>query len=68
MLDLHTWLTSETTPPRKEGGIMNSVTTFGDALSEDGSVKHTTQYLAGSGGTMLALLAGYFALKWTRRI
>ena len=53
---------------RKEGGIMNSVTTFGDALSEDGSVKHTTQYLAGSGGTMLALLAGYFALKWTRRI
>ena len=53
---------------RKEGGIMNSVTTFGDAVAEDGSVRHTTQYLAGSGGTMLALLAGYFALKWTRRI
>jgi hypothetical protein len=53
---------------RKEGGTMNSVTTFGDAVSEDGTVRHTTQYLAGSGGTMLALLAGYFALKWTRRI
>ena len=51
---------------RKEGGIMSSVTTFGNA--EDGEHKHTTQYLAGSGGTMLALLAGYFALKWTRRI
>jgi hypothetical protein len=24
--------------------------------------------LAGGGGTVLLLLAGYFALKWTRRI
>jgi len=51
---------------RKEGGIMTSVTTFGNAESEEHS--HKVQYLAGSGGTMLVLLAGYFALKFTRRI
>ena len=51
---------------RKEGGIMNSVTTFGNADNEHPS--HMPQYLAGGGGTILALLAGYFALKWTRRI
>jgi hypothetical protein len=57
---------------RKEGGTMNSVTTFGDATGsgENGEAthSHTTQYFAGSGGTVLMLLAGYFALKWTRRI
>tara|TARA_B100000900_G_scaffold415343_1_gene444894 strand:- start:1100 stop:1789 length:690 start_codon:yes stop_codon:yes gene_type:complete len=51
---------------RKEGGIMTSVTTFGNADSEEHS--HKVEYLAGSGATMLALLAGYFALKFTRRI
>jgi len=52
---------------RKEGGIMTSVTTFGNADSgEDHS--HKVEYLAGSGATLLALLAGYFALKFTRRI
>lgn len=52
---------------RKEGGVMNSVTTFGNA--DDGEDhSHLPQYLAGSGGTVLAILAGYFALKWTRRI
>ena len=51
---------------RKEGGIMTSVTTFGNAESEEHS--HKVQNLAGSGGTMLVLLAGYFALKFTRRI
>ena len=55
---------------RKEGGIMNSVTTFGNADDETTPVahSHTTQYFAGGGGTVLMLLAGYFALKWTRRI
>ena len=52
---------------RKEGGIMNSVTTFGNADNEE-HPSHMPQYLAGGGGTILALLAGYFALKWTRRI
>lgn len=55
---------------RKEGGIMNSVTTFGNADDETAPAAHghSTQFLAGSGGTVLMLLAGYFALKWTRRI
>jgi len=53
---------------RKEGGIMNSVTTFGNADADAEEHSHVPQYLAGSGGTVLALLAGYFALKWTRRI
>jgi hypothetical protein len=57
---------------RKEGGIMNSVTTFGEATDSDengvATHSHTTQYMAGGGGTVLLLLAGYFALKWTRRI
>ena len=50
---------------RKEGGIMNSITTFGNA---DEHPSHTPQYLAGSGATILTILAGYFVLKWTRRI
>ena len=45
---------------------MNSVTTFGNVEEDEHS--HLPQYLAGSGGTILAILAGYFALKWTRRI
>jgi hypothetical protein len=55
---------------RKEGGIMNSVTTFGEATDSDENATHShnTEYLAGGGGTVLLLLAGYFALKWTRRI
>jgi hypothetical protein len=55
---------------RKEGGTMNSVTTFGEATDADENATHghSTQYLAGGGGTVLLLLAGYFALKWTRRI
>ena len=54
---------------RREGGIMTSVTTFGN-VEDDGDEhpSHMPQYLAGSGGTILAILAGYFALKWTRRI
>ena len=52
---------------RKEGGIMNSVTTFGNADNGEGH-SHLPQYLAGSGGTVLAILAGYFALKMARRI
>ena len=50
---------------RKEGGIMNSVTTFGEATDSDENAthSHSTQYLAGGGGTVLLLLAGYFALK-----
>lgn len=52
---------------RREGGIMTSITTFGDA-GDDPEHSHTTQYLAGSGGTILLLAAGYFALKWTRRV
>ncbi|MDB2565366.1 hypothetical protein N9X64_00455 [bacterium] len=52
---------------RKEGGIMNSITTFGNAEGDE-HPSHVPQYLAGGGGTVLALLAGYFALKWTRRI
>ena len=53
---------------RREGGIMNSVTTFGNADEGEDHPSHFPQYLAGSGGTVLAILAGYFALKWTRRI
>lgn len=55
---------------RKEGGIMNSITTFGNADNgeEDDHPSHLPQYLAGSGGTALMLALGYFALKWTRRI
>jgi hypothetical protein len=54
---------------RKEGGTMNSVTTFGN-VEEDAEdhPSHLPAYFAGSGGTVLAILAGYFALKWTRRI
>ena len=48
---------------------MTSVTTFGNVEDEgDDHPSHMPQYLAGSGGTILAILAGYFALKWTRRI
>lgn len=54
---------------RKEGGIMTSITTFGNAEGEEEEhPSHLPQYLAGSGGTALMLAIGYFALKWTRRI
>ena len=54
---------------RKEGGTMNSVTTFGNVEEDtEEHPSHLPAYFAGSGGTVLAILAGYFALKWTRRI
>lgn len=55
---------------RKEGGTMNSVTTFGNVAEEDQSnLRAHAGYVAGGAASSLALLGlGLFVLKWKRLI
>jgi hypothetical protein len=55
---------------RKEGGTMNSITTFGNVAEEDQSeLRAHAGYVAGGAASSLALLGlGLFVLKWKRLI